>query len=504
VRRDSMGSNSNSMKRELGLKEAVTITVGTVVGVGLFTVGANGVGYLGPTIILATLTAFILSIYPSMLYAEMGAALPFAGGTYNFATQGVGKPWGMLAGWNFVISLIAVASGEALAFSNYFKWLLEGLGVPLNIDERIIASLVILIFTIINYRGVEIAGKWQNAFVFFFWGAAIVWFILMISKVNLSNYNPFSAPGGMGVSKFIMVTSLVWWCFAGFETACAMGGEIRYPQINIPRAMFLTPFIVFVVTAVFQWFLLGIMPASGFETLTSAAAPYAEGMKMAGILGLPLVLLCAGIAFGGDLSTINPSIAAPARYLFSMSRDGVLPPVFAKLHKNYKTPYVAVLFLGIIMLLFVATGSIIYVASLSLFADLFYYIIGFMSLIGLRVKRPNLSRPYKAPAGIAGAVISIIAYLIMMTQLPKDGIKTGIIWCAIGLAFYFIRNYAKRGAGNTPDVKEEDILSEIIPEMPPQPVMDQLNKEYCLWKNIVGIAFLATLLLYVFPYMISI
>ncbi|MDN5311202.1 MAG: basic amino acid/polyamine antiporter, family [Thermoanaerobacteraceae bacterium] len=223
---------------------------------------------------------------------------------------------------------------------------------------------------------------------------------------------------------------------------------------------------------------------------------------MAGILGLPLVLLCAGIAFGDDLSTINPSIGAPARYLFSMSRDGVLPPVIAKLHEKYKTPYVAVLFLGIIMLLFVATGSIIYVASLSLFADLFYYIIGFISLIVLRVRRPNLSRPYKAPAGIAGAVISIIAYLIMMTQLPKDGITTGIIWCAIGLSFYFIRNSVKSGAGNTLDVKEEDKLSEIIPEMPLQPVVDQLNKEYRLWRNIVGIAFLATLLLYVFPYIV--
>jgi hypothetical protein len=90
----------------------------------------------------------------------------------------------------------------------------------------------------------------------------------------------------------------------------------------------------------------------------------------------------------------------------------------------------------------------------------------------------------------------------MMTQLPKDGITTGIIWCAIGLSFYFIRNSVKSGAGNTLDVKEEDKLSEIIPEMPLQPVVDQLNKEYRLWRNIVGIAFLATLLLYVFPYIV--
>ena len=117
---------SNNMIRGLGLKEAITITVGTVVGVGLFTVGANGVGYLGPTIILATLAAFLFSIYPALLYAEMGAMLPYAGGTYNYAKFGVGKAWGFLAGWNFVISLISVISGEALAFSNYFKWMFEG------------------------------------------------------------------------------------------------------------------------------------------------------------------------------------------------------------------------------------------------------------------------------------------------------------------------------------------------------------------------------------------
>ena len=166
-----MGKNdtvNTKMIRGLGLKETITITVGTVVGVGLFTVGANGVGYLGPSIIWATFAAFIFSIYPALLYAEMGSMLPFAGGTYNYAKIGVGKPWGFLAGWNFVISLISVVSGEALAFSNYFKWMFEGMGITLPIDERIIASLIIIVFIVINYRGVEIAGKWQNIFMFFF------------------------------------------------------------------------------------------------------------------------------------------------------------------------------------------------------------------------------------------------------------------------------------------------------------------------------------------------
>ncbi|MDN5301433.1 MAG: solute:Na+ symporter, family [Thermoanaerobacteraceae bacterium] len=141
---------------------------------------------------------------------------------------------------------------------------------------------------------------------------------------------------------------------------------------------------------------------------------------MAGILGLPLVLLCAGIAFGDDLSTINPSIGAPARYLFSMSRDGVLPPVIAKLHEKYKTPYVAVLFLGIIMLLFVATGSIIYVASLSLFADLFYYIIGFISLIGILSLIIALLVP-----GIIDALIYSYTMYTAGVFIPVIG---GVLW----------------------------------------------------------------------------
>ena len=108
---------TSTLKRSFGMREAVTITVGTVIGVGLFTVGANVVGLMGASVILATFVAMIVSVYPALLYAEMGAALPYAGGTYKYAALGIGKPMGMLAGWNFIISLVAVTSGEAMAFS---------------------------------------------------------------------------------------------------------------------------------------------------------------------------------------------------------------------------------------------------------------------------------------------------------------------------------------------------------------------------------------------------
>ncbi|MBR1993232.1 MAG: amino acid permease, partial [Firmicutes bacterium] len=264
------------------MREAVTITVGTVVGVGLFTTGANVVGMMGSAVIIATFVAMLVSVYPALLYAEMGAALPYAGGTYKYASLGIGKPFGMLAGWNFIISLVAVTSGEALAFSFYFKTLLGALGLEIGggaTSDVIIACAVVILFIILSVRGVEITGRLQNGFMFFFWGVAIIWFLLMIPNVGLANFVQLPDYVDFSTGGFIGMVALIWWCFAGFETCCAMGEEIKYPQINIPRALILAPFIVFAVNAIFQWFMVGIVPTEQLGAISTASAPYAEAMS---------------------------------------------------------------------------------------------------------------------------------------------------------------------------------------------------------------------------------
>lgn len=494
-------NKTNVLIRTMGLKESVTITVGTVIGVGLFTVGANAVGILGPYIFVATVIALLVSVYPSLLYAEMGAALPFSGGTYNYATEGIGRPAGMLAGWNFIIALVAVTSGEALAFSFYFSTLFEALGLSIPLGDKAIAVIIILIFIYTNYKGIEMTARLQNGFMFFFWGVAIVWFAAMIPNIDLNNFRPFIAPEGTSITTFIGTVALVWWCFAGFETCCAMGEEIKHPQINIPRAMFLSPFIVFAVNAIFQWFLLGIVPPQGLADISVSAAPYADAMRTAGILGFPLILLTAGIAFGGDFSTLNASIAAPPRYLFSMARDGVVPGVFAKVHPKYKTPYISVMVLGAMSIIFILTGSLIYIASLSLFADLFYYIIGISAAVGLRKTRPDLVRPYKAPAIMIGAAVSIVIYLIMMTQLEKDAVIFGIVWNILGLGVYKL--YAK-------PIRNEDIQLRIAKQneaiknlsLPSPEEKALLDKEFKIWSSVVAAVCIIASVLYFIPYIL--
>ena len=488
-------NSQTGLVKEIGLREAVTLTVGTVIGVGLFTVGSSVVGTLGKLTILATMVALLVSIFPALIYAEMGAALPKAGGTYHYAKQSLGSFWGMQAGWSFIIALIAVASGEALAFSFYFKTLFEAIGYPLDLDDRIIAGAAIALFIAINYRGVRLSGKIQNGLMFFFWGVAAVWIISMVGHINWENFNhlvPLGGESGVTIGTFITMTGLVWWCFAGFETCCALGSEIRHPHINIPRALMLAPFIIFIVTSIFQWFLIGIVIPADLPILANADAPYAVAMKQAGILGFPLILLCLGITFGGDFSTLNPAIAAPARYLFTLSNDGLLPKFFSKVHPKYKSPYVAILFLGVIVIALISTNSIIFIASLSLFADLFYYLIGLAASIFLRIRQPDMNRPFRLKGLIPGAVFSIIIYLILLSQLDSDAFISGAIWCLIGALIFLYVRIKNKAATEVGQFEPEEV------SVPTAEEKKSMDKEFAIWRIAVFVLFIVVLALYAY------
>lgn len=479
--------SSPGLKRCLGLREAITITTGTVIGVGLFTVGANVVGMLGPAVIFATLIALAISVYPSLLYAEMSAALPLSGGTYQYASIGLGRVFGVLSGWCFIISMVSVASGEALAFSFYIRTLLEALGIQLPMDDRWIACLAVAAFLILAVGGVEMTGRLQNGFLFFFWGVAIVWIVSMLPSMHFGEAPAIPDPYSLTLSGFLPCVAMIWWCFAGFETCCSMGEEIRHPHINLPRALILAPFLVFAVTGLFQWALLCIVPSGALSSLAEASAPYADGMRLAGITGFPLILLCLGIAFGGDFSTLNASVSAPARYLYSMARDGVMPAFLGRLHPRFWTPVPAVLILGGLMLLLIATNSLAIIASLSLFATLLYYVIGMTAACGLRMRKPGLTRPFRAPLLWIGAPVSILIYLALMTQLDRTAVTAGVLWCLLGLLLYALCRRKHRGE----DTAAPDRFNAPVPPTPGE--KRRMDREFRIWCVVVAAAALLVL-----------
>ena len=489
-----MGENKNHLVRVLGLKESISMTIGTVVGVGLFTCGSAQIGKVGTWIILFTFVALLISIWPCLIYGEMSAALPCAGGTYNYAKHGLNRVWANMSGWHYIVSVVAIGAGETLAFSNYFKILLEQFGVDMsNVDSRIIAIVLVVIFLVLNYRGIELSGKAQTGFVFFFWACAVSWFLYMIPKIHFDYFGGIEMDSLPPFNELMYIFGLVWWCYTGFETCVSMGAETKYPQYTLPRALKISVFLVFALNALFQWFLVGLVPHKFYDILAVADAPYAEGLKAAGMVGFPIILLCIGIAFGGDLSTINPGIAAPARYIYTMAEDGALPSFLGKIHPKHKTPHIAVIVVGVINFILIATGSIDYIASVSLISLALCYMIGCLSYIGLKKKYPDMKRTYIAPFGKVGCYFTIVVYTFMLLFADRAALLTAFIITIICILYWAL--VARKNEGVIVSIEEEiGIIEE-----PSEKEKKRLDKEYKVWKTATIIVTIIALGIYIVP-----
>ena len=477
--------SQTSLTRSMGMVEATTVSIGLVVGVGIFTVGSQCAGTMpGGAIIIATTIALILSIYPCLMYAEMGAALPFAGGTYNFARRAVNKPVASIAAWQYLISFVSCAAGESLAFANYFSWIFKALGVNFTVDPRILAFLLMFFFSFINYRGIEISSRVQNGFVFFFWGATLVWMIYMFKNGDAANFIFPNADTIPEVKTFMTAVILVWWCFSGFETSLGMAGEVKYPKINIPRSMVIIPFLLFAINGLFQWFLTALVPFASQPQLATMDAPFAEGLSVAGYVGFPILLLCIAIAFGGDMSTMNPCITAPSRYMFAMSCDGVMPKALSKLHPKYNTPYIAVIVTGVLILALILTNSIGLVAIISASSMFWNYCIGYISFWMLRKREPDLERPFKVKGATFGVIFSLITYITMFCFC---GFREALCSCgvaAVCLLYYFI--WGKNHMTSDEETKAEiDAANALLEgDVPSAEEKAKMDKTYHAWLGV--------------------
>ena len=486
--------DNNQLVRALGLKESISMTIGTVVGVGLFTCGSAQIGLVGSWIIGFTFIALLISIWPCLIYGEMSAALPCAGGTYNYAKRGLNRVWANMAGWHYIVSVVAIGAGETLAFSNYFKILLDQFGLDIKwLDSRIIAIVLIVIFLVLNFKGIEQSGKAQTGFMFFFWACSISWFLYMIPKIHVSYFGGIAMNSLPPFNEMMYIFGLVWWCYTGFETCVSMGAETKYPQYTLPRALKISVFLVFAFNALFQWFLVGLVPKEFYGVLAVADAPYAEGLKAVGLVGFPIILLCVGIAFGGDLSTINPGIAAPARYIFTMAEDGALPAFLAKVHPKHKTPHVAVLAVGLINVILIATGSINYIASVSLISLALCYMIGCLSYLGLKKKYADMNRPYTAPLGKVGCYVTIVIYAFMLIFADKTALITAAIITVLCILFYLA--FSKNKEYKLPTIAEEiGVIEE-----PTVEEKQKMDKEYSIWKIATIVITIIALGIYLIP-----
>ena len=495
-------AKAQSLNRTLGLAECVTITAGAVIGVGLFTVGSQIVGLMGGTVIVASLIAFVMILFPCAMYGELGAALPLAGGTYSYAKRAINYPTAVFESWNYTLAQIGIGASESMAFSNYFVRLLNALGMNVPTDDNDYSFIdlingscdasiflwkalpaigLFILFTFISYRGAEMNGKTQNFFMFFFWACSLVWFATVIARADFSGVTEMVAGVGIphGVNAFAQAVLLVLWCFFGFETIVGMGSEVKFPQLTLPRALLITPFCVLAVNLLFQWFLCALTPAENIPDLYTAAAPYASAMEYAGIVGLPLIILCLGITLGGDFSTMNPCIAGPARYIYIMAEDGNFPRWFGKVHPKYKSPHRAVVLCAVLGIFFILSGSIKIVAMMCAYNQIQCYIIGYISFYMLRKKEPELERPFRCPAGTFATIFSCVTFgILLILAYDPVAIWYNIIWDVLAIAYYF---FFVRKRPIPQEALDVEALA-LVTQEPTAEESAKLDKQYKRWR----------------------
>ncbi|MEM2119200.1 MAG: APC family permease [Candidatus Bathyarchaeia archaeon] len=416
----------HALKRELGLLQTTMMGIGGAICAGVFVTLGYASTLAGTALIIAMILCGIINLFTMLSYAELGAAVPAAGGEYTFAKASFGGFLSFATGWFEWISNMFYAAFSAVGFAYLLSYVVPALNVPLT------AVLTVAIFTAVNIKGTKETGLTQTLLVVFMLillGIFVFWGVFM--SQGAGDFE-LEAPGGfLGVLR---ASAFIFVVYLGGEAIAVAQAEIKNPGKTIPRAILISSVALIVIYTAIAFVIFKIVPV---EDLVGKASPLAYvAERMMGPVGAGLVTVAGTIA---ALSSVNTSTMAHSRVAYALARDGYFPRSFFGLHKRFCTPCAAVICGSILTALFAATGVVNFVT----YATDFGFIIGFifvnLSLIKLRKTRPNLYRPFKVPFFPLTPLLGIATSLMLILFLDPGTVLVGLELFILGLVVYYLR-----------------------------------------------------------------
>ena len=431
-----MAEQSN-LKRVLSLTDATMINVGGILGSGIFMVPATVALYTlsSSLFFLVWIIGGVVSLFGALSVAELGAAMPKAGGQYVFLNKAYGPLWGFLYGWT-AVAVINTASiaAVAMAFSEYL-----GFFFVLNpFEVKSIAIVSILILTIINIVDVKSGAKFQNLFTYTKISAISIVIFLGLSLDGGSSNNLFPFLSDSSFSSLIGPLGLamvaVLWTFDGWIFVTYVAGEVKDPGKNIPLSIILCMVIVVSIYLTLNYvlvYVLGFDKMIGSELVMSDAALVFLGNKGAAIITVIILISLIGANNGFVLTS--------ARINYAMAKDGLFFKQAAIIHKKFKSPANALLMQCVWSSVLTLTGTFNQLITYIIFASWIFYAMSAGAVIVLRKKLPDLKRPYQIPL-YPWIPIIFILFAVFLTintilEAPRDA-AIGSILILAGLPFY--------------------------------------------------------------------
>ena len=454
-------ANKSGLKKTLGAWDLIILGVGAVIGTGIFTVSGAaiaGEAASGPSFMLSLVIAGIACIFSAFCYAEFASMMPVAGSayTYTFAIFGQCAAW--LMGWvlmlEYAIGNIAVAialSGYWFEFLNGFKqylpawtynqdlWIynLKIFGnIPFLIN--IPAILVIAFITWLLYKGISESTKASAIMVFIKLAVIVIFLVGGFFHVDAANWHPFMPNGWNGVFQGAF---LIFFAYIGFDAVSTAAEETKNPQRNMPIGIIGTLLICILVYVAVGAVLTGMFPFEALNNNNSfIVAPIAYALRAIG-KDFAALLVCVG-ALAGLFSVLLVLQLGTTRVLFSMSRDNLLPSVFAKVHPKFQTPHIITVVVGLFTILGTFFLDLEASANLCNIGTFMAFIVVSIGVIILRYTDPKRQRAFKIPFMPVIPVLGILSCLFIIYKgIPLNTFIAFAIWVVLGLGIYFMYSY---------------------------------------------------------------
>ena len=406
------------------------------------TIGRLGAG---PGISLSFfVTAFVCS-FAALCYAELASMIPIAGSAYTYAYATLGEIFAWIIGWDLILEYAVSNMAVAVGFSAYFNDLLDGVfhihlpkivASPMIVDGaytgsvfNITALLILLLLTWILVRGVRESARTNNVMVVIKIAAILVFVIGAAHAVNTANWHPFLPNGYSGM---LTGAAIVFFTYIGFDSVSTAAEECRNPQRDLPFGIIATLIVCAVLYISVALVLTGI---ANWKTL-GTAAPVADALKALGMNRIRGWVTAGALV--GMISSLMVFQYGQARIWFAMSRDGLLPKAFAKVHKRFRTPYVSTWIAGLVVGIPAGIWDIGTFADLSNIGTLFAFIVVSAGVLVLRKTQPDRKRGFRVPWCPLLPSLSIVFCLVLMLALPLETWLRFFVWLAIGLVIYFL------------------------------------------------------------------
>lgn len=446
--------DKSGLKKTLGPVDLVALGIGAIIGTGIFVMtGVAASQFAGPGLVLSFILAGIAAGLAALVYAELASTIPVAGSAYTYTYAVLGEFIAWIVGWSLMLGYMIAGGAVAIGWGAYVVEFLRSVGVllptalvnppPAGGLVNLPAVAIALLVTVLTVRGTQ-QTKTVNKIAVLIKLVVIVLFIATgIRYIDPANWSPFLPFGPLGV---VQGAAIIFFAYIGFDAVATAAEESKKPQRDLPLGIIGSLLISTALYIAVTVILTGLVPYTQLNT----ASPVATALMRAGIPVAGSVVAVGALA--GITSVLLVMVYAQSRIFFAMSRDGLIPEAFSRVHSRFRTPYISVITVGVVVMLTAGFLPIHIIAQMANIGTLTAFVITSAGVLVLRRTRSDLPRAFKAPGFPWTPLLAITASVYLILNLPPPAWAQFAVWMSAGILVYFLYGYrrSKLAPGGNP------------------------------------------------------